>query len=72
MLEELELHLKLAGMTWKAHLTLVPQPILSNELELLVEPGLLERPPGRGVVLAVLARDPAIQTDNHPEFGSEI
>ena len=33
------------------HLSLVPQPELSDELELLVQPSLLERSPGGGVGL---------------------
>merc|ERR1719150_1113111 len=39
------------------YLPLVPEPVLSNELELLVKASLLERSPGCGVVLAVLSRD---------------
>ena len=67
MLEELELHLKLSGMTWKAHLTLVPQPILSNELELLVETSLLKRPPWGGVHLRVLGwAAPIVAHRYHP------
>ena len=40
--------------TGNTHLPLVPQAVLSNKLELLVEPGLLERPPGCAEHLGVL------------------
>merc|ERR550519_2718193 len=43
------------------YLSLVPETVLADKLELLVEPGLLERPPGCRVVLAVFGRDPPVQ-----------
>merc|ERR550525_80963 len=42
------------------HFSLVPQPVLADELELLVKPGLLEGPPGGGVGLGVDLRDVAV------------
>merc|ERR1719499_447421 len=53
------------GVLHPPHFSLVPQPVLADELELLVEPGLLEGPPGRGVHLAVLRRAPAVVTHRH-------
>ena len=41
------------GVLHPPHLSLVPQPILANELQLLVETSLLEGPPGGGVGLGV-------------------
>ena len=41
-------------------LPLVPQTVLSNELQLLVETGLLEGPPGGGVGLGVDLWDAAV------------
>ena len=49
-----------------AHLALVPEPILSNELQLLVEASLLERPPWGGVHLGVLGwAAPIVPNRNH-------
>ena len=48
-----------------AHLALVPEPILSNELELLVEASLLEGPPWGGVHLGVLGWAAPIVSDSH-------
>merc|ERR1740128_1551249 len=55
------------------HLALVPQPVLADELELLVEPGLLEGPPGRGLDLAVLRRAPRVVPHrHHPELPERV
>merc|ERR1719315_19560 len=41
------------GVLHPSHLPLVPQPVLADELQLLVEPGFLEGSPGGGVGLGV-------------------
>ena len=41
------------GVLHPPHLSLVPQPVLPDELQLLVEASLLERSPGGGVGLGV-------------------
>ena len=45
------------GVLHPPHLSLVPQPVLTDELQLLVEASLLERSPWGGVGLGVDLRD---------------
>ena len=56
-----------------AHLTLVPEPILSNELKLLVEASLLEGPPRGRVHLGVLGwAAPIVADSHHPSCFSRV
>ena len=50
----------------RAHLALVPQTVLADELQLLVEASLLEGPPWGGVHLRVLGwAAPIVPDSNH-------
>jgi len=54
-------------------LTLVPQTVLSNELQLLVETSLLERPPWGRVHLGVLGwAAPIVAEGHHPYYFSRV